>query len=316
MDTAISSPLSMSMRAKNNTATKLKFNRELSRKGDLLDRYLVDLEDSWVVRFMLNVGQASQEQHTSSDQLDSFMNAFRIHPGIEDTINWRAEDPTYALNEHVYNKRGPVKLYKDLLRSTEQILEETFSPIYAASELKQAALCELDHRQIESSVPSLGDASSVNELADVEVNIVHMLLTKLWIACQDPRFTLIPEDGTGDGSKGQEGTQKSRKGDAGGEAFSRPGQKHSRQNLQAPDSENEDEDGDPEKSDSRKLRITNSHKQTAFPCPFFKHDPQKHGERRGCRQYSQKDVGVLLRVSDFNIHDTMFEASDGFYLLI
>jgi hypothetical protein len=261
---------------------------------------------------MLNVGQASRRQITSSDQLDSFMNAFCIHPGIEDTANWRAEDPRYALNEHVYNKRGPLELYKDLLRSTEQIVEETFNPIYGASELKKAALCELGYRQTESSVPSFGEASSVNELADVEVNMVHMLLTKLWIACQDPIFTLIPEDGTGDGSKGQESTQKSRKSNAGGEALSRPGQKRSRQNLRAPDSDNEGEDGDPKKPDSRKLRITNAHKQIAFGCPFFKHDPQKHGERRGCRQYSHENVGILLRVSDFNIHYTMFELSDGF----
>ena len=309
--------------------TKSKANQDLFKHGYLLDRYL---EDSSRPEIGQNLERIPQGQKTRTSELDSSMQAASISDGTVDTSAgfWRDDKMTYNMNEptcFTYTQEEALDLYKNLFQSAKQLIRETFRIIDGRLELKTAALNELNQRHFERSTLSGGKVSPNHETDGVELNIVLMLMKKLWIACQDPISSSYPEDGAGNGSRVPQRGHKSSQKKAGNQGSSNPmssqessqrGQKRSRQPPRTPDSEDEDdedEDEDPKKAGGGGFRGTRPRSPNEFGCPFFKHDPETHGGRGGCREYSHKSVGILLRVSGPGIGQTILQFVHGFWSL-
>jgi hypothetical protein len=281
------------------TRAGVKGTRVQFKKDHLLEGFTIDLEESSVLRFMRDVEGVSQRQNTSFCHLDSFMNTSSALESIGDIhADLRGNNESaYSMDPFTCKKGEALDLGKDLQWSVKRLIDESLFPLHGQSEPTTAATCELARQQEKSSLPNLVRKSSADGLTKVEINLAPMLLTKLWIACQDPYLTPVPEDGAEDAGKGQRSSQKSSGGKGGSKEPSRPSQKRARQLNSTSGEDDYDGDGGSKKPSSRRSRGRGPRKQGEFGCPFFKHDPHKHGGRNGCRQYSHENVSILLRVS-------------------
>jgi hypothetical protein len=297
---------SMGTEMEETTKRRLEVNQEPLEGGYLVRRYMADLEDSWIFKFMLNVERAAKGSHSFLTKNDSVTTRSSSPDEFEHTKAnvWRDHEPTYSMDDFTYDDRGGSNLYDDLLQSTKNIFDKTFSPTHIRSKLTREALCDLDQQRSESSLPSLDEVSSEDDIADLEANMVHMLMGKLWIACQDPSSTCGPQDGAGHGSRDQQSSQESSQNKAGSQGSpnristqrsSKLGEKRPRQPPQTPESEEEGDDRQSKKSVQRgkRARMPNE-----FGCPFFKHDPVMYGGRGVCPTYSNPSVPNVLKVGD------------------
>lgn len=201
-------------------ATSKDKHRPLKR-GCMLKRYTDDLEHSWVVKFLQDLRGRWQGQETSLDQLDSFMNADSTNTSfvlenIEDSRDcswrdkdsWRDKEKSYPIAHFIYRKGEDWDLCKDLFYTVTQLLDDAFPTLSSRSELTESAINDLSQGKAKSSLPSLDETSSEDEIAGVEADIVHLLLTELWIASRDLQFTSVPENGADSGRRGQHGGQE------------------------------------------------------------------------------------------------------------
>jgi hypothetical protein len=289
------------------TKASVKDTRVQFKKDYLLEGFTIDLEESSVLRFMRDVEGVSQRQSTSFCRLDSFMNTSSTLEGIGDVhADLRGNNESaYSMDQFTCKKGEALNLREDLQWSVKQPIDESFFPLHGQSEPTTAATCELARQQEKSSLPNLVQKSSADGLTNVETNLAQMLLTKLWIACQEPHLPPVPEDGAEDAGKGQRSSQKSSGCEGGSKEPSTLSQKRARQLNSTSDEDDYGEDGGSKKSSSRRSRGRGPRKQGEFGCPFFKHDPHKHGGRNGCRQYSHENVSFLVRVSDSGIFCTI-----------
>jgi hypothetical protein len=290
------------------TGHRLEAKKEQLTRGKLLERYLENLGVSKSVR---NVKRASQGRITTMDDLDSFMQTCSIPSDIDNTgaTLWRDNETTYTMNEFTcpsYSNGEASYSKKDLFQPAKWRLHEPFSPINDRSKFTVTTTDELLQPHTEN--PTLGLDDVPPKTADVELKIVRTWLAKLWMAFQDPSSTSNPEDGAEYGSRDQQsgrerskkksGNQESSNTTMSSQESSKAGQKRSRQPPRTPDSDDEaDDDGDPKKPGGGGFRGRGPRMLNEFGCPFFKHDPETHGGRGGCREYSHISVGILLRVS-------------------
>lgn len=284
-------------------ATSKDKHRPLKR-GCMLKHYAEDLEHSWVVKFLQDLRGRWQGQETSLDQLDSFMNADSANTSfvledIEDSrdCSWRDKEKSYPMAHFIYRRGEDWDLCKDLFYTVTQLLDDAFPTLSSRSELTESAINDLSQGKAKSSLPSLDEASSEDEIAGVEADIVHLLLTELWIASRDLQFTSVPENGADSGRKEQHGGQEGGGKKTRGVQSFQSGQKRPRLLPRTPESDGEDDDSNSKKPERRRFRGRGPRMPNEFGCPFFKHDPDKHGGRGGCREYSHRNVGNLLRVS-------------------
>jgi hypothetical protein len=284
-------------------ATSKDEHRPLKR-GCMLKRYTDGLEHSWVVKFLQDLRGRWQGQETSLDQLDTFMNADSTNTSffledIEDSraCSWRDKEKSYLMAHFIYPSGEDWDLRKDLFYTVTQLLDDTFPTLSSRSEVTESAINDLSRGKAKSSLPSLDEASSEDEIAGVEADIVHLLLTEFWIASRDLPFTSVPENGANSGRKEQHGGQESVGEKARGVKSFQSAQKRPRLLPRTPESDGEDGDSELENPERRRFRGRGPRMPNEFGCPFFKHDPNKHGGRGGCREYSHRIVGNLLRVS-------------------
>ena len=183
----------------------------------------------------------------------------------------------------------------------EQIINRSFLTIHVCSAFRKAAIGESGHLGDENRTPIVCKASSNSDAASGEVNKISMLFAKLSPVHQDASTILAQGDGAEDGRQQERDSQKTSKDKARSEQFDKPNHKRLRQIPRGSDREEEDDGPNSKQPNGRKSRGKGPRKQNEFACPFIKHDPQKYGGRGGCREYSHKNVGNLLRVGGSSI---------------
>jgi hypothetical protein len=246
--------------------------------------YTADPENSSMSKHLWSVEPAFQEQTLYFNQFGPLIITF-----------WTVDRNEYAF---LGAQTDAERMFLDdqLTRNKAEELDLVENP-YGRGEDQLVEISSPTHSSISSP---LGPAkvSSDNAAADCVVRVFQRLLTKLWVACQDTSSTPRPRDGADDRSKGQHSSQKRSKSECSNEQSSKPGKKRRRQLPGNPGSECDDDDDDPDIPEGRRARGRGHRQRSEFGCPFFKHDPDRHGGRGGCRDYSNENVSKLLKVSD------------------
>lgn len=307
----------------------LKAQQKLCMREYLPEGHFQDVVVSKLIR---NIGQASQGQINSQVDLDMLVEICAISNSIDITsaASGRGHANKYTMDGFTcstYSNEEALDVQNYVFASTSSRLSESFCSINDQPKFSQKATSKLDQQHAKRPQPRLDELYS--EIADIKLRIVLMLLTKLWLALQSPSSASDPKDGSDNASRNQQRGYESNKNRVGNPESSNPmssqescktGQKRSRQSPRTPGSEEEDDEDDEDDEDPKKpgaggVRGRGPRKLNEFGCPFFKHDPQTHGGRGGCREYSHISVSILMRVSDFSRgHDYHVHPKDGFEL--
>lgn len=287
------------------TGQSLRNKEKLSQHAHMLKHYTSETTNLWIVKLYPKVDQASLAPDTSLNQLHWVLKtpsktASFILDALKDTRadSCRDHGKTCAMDKFPGNHGEALDLVSD---SPEWALEEDISWVDGQIGSTISLLSEPGQRPTDSLAMSLENDASDNERADAEAHTINTLLTKLWIVWQNLSFISVPANGADDSSRRQQSCQQGGEHRVRGQVSSKLAQKRPSQLPESPES---DEDRDPKRPEIRKLRGRDHRFQNEFGCPYFKHDPEKHGGRSGCRVYSHKSVSILLRVCNAHIWES------------
>jgi hypothetical protein len=314
--------------AKHIAESKPQNQQKQSKPKCMLERYTADLEDSWVAEFIRSIERAPRVQKISSLQLrlNLLVEKFLADCNL-DHIEQNGpgqNEKACLLDDHRYDEKEVLDRRQTSRQTSRQMSKHASSGIDIPGPqrklLTDAAVDELGQVQAESSPPSLTSMSSDDETNSCETSVVLILLQELWLAFTRAELADFVEDGGDDNSNSCKSSKTVAKTGRAMPDTSTPvttgdlstlGPRRARLPGQSPDSEDE-ENNDPKKPGAKKPRGRGPRMPGEFGCPFFKHDPDKHGGRGGCRDYSHRCVGNLLRVSDSAASHTSNTWSGGF----